>query len=278
MNKIVLLLFLFSFLSFNDMQAQCAQDYISLFPKGENIQQNGLIVIEGNGMAQKVINELTFLHPIYLQSGSHKVDLKLQEICIGQKNETQILLHPESELVLGGKYELKVDGLEGEEKRFFQREDEQGNSFFISWTVASEAYNELPVWKSLPKFKGLKHDKQEECENTVYAIFGVEIEAPYEVLVKTEVLDLTTNTSSVYHLQANGIGLWVGCEYRGGAFDLLENHNYKVRFDVLDRAGNVKGDWTDWVTFQVPEYKQKITQNPLIRWNCLPDDFPELLE
>ncbi len=274
MNKIVLFLFLFPFLSFNDMQAQCAQDYISLFPKGENIQQNGLIVIEGNGMAQKVINELTFLHPIYLQSGGHKVDLKLQEICMGQKNETQILLRPESELVVGGKYELKVDGLEGDEKRFFQREDEQGNSFFISWTVASEAYLESPVWKSLPRFGTLIGDKQGECERTVYAAFVVDIDAPYETLVKTEVVDLVTNKSSFYYLPIEEGSVWVGSEYRGGAFDLEEGHNYQVRFDVLDAVGNATGDWTDWTSFQMPEYRHPLASP---REGCIPH-FDLLLE
>jgi len=252
MKRTALLLFLFPLLWANFIQAQCGQDYISLFPKGETIQANGLIVIEANGMAQKVVNELTFLHPIYLQSGSHKVYLTLKESRTGQVDETQILLRPESALVAGGKYELKVEGLEADEKKFFQREDEEGNSFFISWRVASEEYIELPVWKSLPKFGGLMHDKQGECERTVYATFGVEIEAAYETLVKTEVFDITANTNSVYYLQANERGLWVGCEYRGGAFDLVENHNYKVRFDVLDAVGNATGDWTDWVSFQIP--------------------------
>ncbi|MFK7906952.1 MAG: hypothetical protein AB8B69_17595 [Chitinophagales bacterium] len=276
MKRIALILFLFPFLWSASMQAQCSQDYISLFPKGETIEANGLIVIEANGMAQKVVNELTFLHPIYLQSSSHKVYLTLKESRTGQVDQTQVLLLPESALIAGEDYELKVDGLEADEKRFFQREDEQGNSFFISWTVSSEEYNEPPVWKGLPKFGMLMHDKQGECERTVYATFGVEIEAPYEVLIKTEVFDIIANTNSVYYLQANERGLWVGCEHRGGAFDLVENHNYKVRFDVLDAVGNATGDWTDWVSFQVPEYKQKVTRIP--RWNCLPDDYPELLE
>lgn len=269
MNRIVLLFIVsFTFLPIK-VSAQCSSSHVTFFPKSETLQQNSLIVIEGNGMAQKVINELTFFHPIYLQSGSHKVNLKLEEIRSGQKDETQILLRPEIELVVGGRYELKVGDLEEDEKIFFEGKDESGNNYAISWIVTENSNTQPFEWKNKSKFLQFvyKKEAEEDCVVNSYAMFEIDIDSPGEVLVNTEVIDMETNERFEYYLQLNENRLLVGNGIGDGAIVLQENHNYKLRFDVFNTAERPKGNWSDWVSFKVPEYSKP---PPPMR-GCLPE-------
>ncbi len=251
MKKLILF---FSFLiATTSILAQCGQNRISFFPKGEHITPYPILMISGNQMTQKVINELTYLRPVYLQSNQHKVALSIVEKCEGQADETQILLRPKSKLRIGQEYSLKVEGLEGKEQQLFERKDTKGNSFFISWTVTEKILEGALNWTTPPRLMSVHYDKEEDCQSAAaYALFKVNIPQPYETLVKTEVVDIQTGKTAVYYLQSESNQLIVGKEAFGGAFDFVENHEYKVRFDLLHINGLATGNWTYWTTFQSP--------------------------
>lgn len=269
MKTILLLTFLLLFLPQKNTFAQCSLDQISFFPKSETLQKNGLIVIEGNGMTQKILNELTFLHAIYLESQSHIVNLRLQEKRSGQVGEVQILLRPENELIVGERYELKVEGLEADEKKTFEREDENGKSYFISWQVVEDGKSEPFVWKENFQFQYCIYEEDEECPSTLYAMFQMDMENPFEVLVKTEVIDLESNKTFTYYLQFEEDHLLVGSGLGDGAVELVENHNYKVRFDIFNTTEKPKGNWSDWVSFKIPDYKPPIDHSH--KFGCIPN-------
>lgn len=265
MKKLILF---FSFLiATTSIFAQCGQNRISFFPKGEHLTPYPIIMISGNQMTQKVINELSYLHPIYLQSTQHKVALSIVEKCEGQADETQILLRPKSKLHIGQEYSLKVEGLEGEEQKIFERKDAKGNSFFISWTVTETILEGALNWTTPPRLISVHYDQEEGCQPAAFALFKVDVPQPYETLIKTEVVDVHTGKTSVYYLQSESSQLIVGKEAFGGAFDFVENHEYKVRFDLLHINGLATGNWTYWTTFESPNSEKDDIMDLHIHYN-----------
>ena len=59
------------------VQADCMSKYISVYPTTKELKTDGLILIEGFGMSQKVIESLGSKYPVFLKSGNEKVELEI---------------------------------------------------------------------------------------------------------------------------------------------------------------------------------------------------------
>ncbi|MFK7907130.1 MAG: hypothetical protein AB8B69_18485 [Chitinophagales bacterium] len=254
MKKLALTLFLLS-LSISVFSI-CAPKEIEFFPHTNAVSPNSLISIEGYGKVQGIVNELGELYPIYLKCGNFEIELELIENCVSQGGRTRVVFRPTSQWVAGGRHELVVENLKPKDKRLFERRNTNGEAFPISWGVTKNMDKSPPQWLQKPKLKDTFWIDY-GCGPASYALFDYELKDDSQVLIKTEVLDLHTNDSTVYYLQReiNDTQLKVGHEMCGGAFRFKKNHNYKVRFELMDACGNVTGVWTDWVEFESPENK-----------------------
>ncbi|MFK7907132.1 MAG: hypothetical protein AB8B69_18495 [Chitinophagales bacterium] len=245
MRKLSAILFLLVIHS--SLLACCSTGIINVFPYNDKINSNTLIMIEGTSKFQKVVNELSYLYPIYLESGTQKVNLIAIENCYGDKISTQVLLRPEEGLKVGYRYELKVEKLDAEAQRYFYRiENEVHNPY--SWIVEEENL-EKPTWNLLPKFRG--EFRPTMFPQAAYALFELDVSNGFSVLIKTELIDITTQKSLTYYLEEYN-ELKVGYGDCQGPFDFEENHQYKVRFDILASNGQTSGTWTDWYEFESP--------------------------
>jgi len=226
------------------MLASCLPYGISAFPKSNEISQNSILMVEGYAFSQGIIVELNKKYPIYLQSGNHRVKLSIKETCEGGFSLTQAMLKIEGELIVGKKYDLKVDNLTKDER---EMHDFSG----ISWTVKKDIDTTLPIWNKQPKHAENTFVMY-GCGPDVYASFEMEIADDSETLVKTELIDLKTNEKRIYFLQHSGSLLNIGHGMCAGAFNFKNDRKYKARFDIVDASGNTLNKWTDWVQFESP--------------------------
>jgi len=244
MKKLLILVFV-SFFSFS-LFADCGFGGIGVFPIGNEISKNSIIMIEGYAMSQKTIKNLQEGNQAYLKSGNHIVELKMIDIFIGEYRLTQAILKPEEELIVGKEYRLEIDSL----SRFDHIYKRGAYNKPVSWKVKDEIDNEKPFWRSEMRPKFLNTSRIEYgCGPAVYAHFQVKINDTSETLVKTEVMDLKTEKSTIYYLTSKDGKLDIGHGMCSGAFSLRKKGKYKVRFDLMDASGNSFGRWSEWTTF-----------------------------
>lgn len=224
--------------------ADCMSSGIWAFPKSETISQNSIIMLEGYAMSQDIIIGLNKDYPIFLQSGSHQVKLSVKENCEGGYGLTQAILNIDDELIVGKKYKIQIDNLPKEERRMHHLSK-------TSWTVKKDVDKTIPVWNKKPEH-GENIFMMYGCGPEVYASFEIEIADNSETLVKTELMDMKTNTKQIYYLEHSDGKLDIGHGMCAGAFNFEHERDYKVRFDLVDASGNTLNEWTDWVQFKSP--------------------------
>jgi len=243
--KKLLLLVMASFFSFS-LFGKCGNSGIWVFPNGDEIAKNSIIMIEGYARSQETIKSFKKRNKAYLKSEDHIVKLKVENIFIGEYGLTQAILRPEEELIVGKKYTLKIDsiGLINPMHKI----GAYGKP--VSWKVQDVFDNEKPFWSSgmRPKLTSKTYEEY-GCGPAVYAHFQVKINDASETLVKTEVMDLKTNKSTIYYLSSQEGKINIGHGMCSGAFALRKNGKYKVRFDLMDASGNSFGRWSEWTTF-----------------------------
>lgn len=241
MKKLLILVFVF-FYGFS-LFAKCGPGGIWVFPKGDEISKNSILMIEGNERTQKTIKQLKAGNQAYLKGGDHIVKLEVVNIYIGEYGLTQAILKPKEELMLGKEYTLTIDSV----GRFDQIHKMGTYGKLISWKVKDSIDNEKPLWRSemLPKFLNTSSTRY-GCGPAIFAHFQVKINDASETLIKTEVMDLKTNESTIYYLTSKDGKIAVGHGMCSGAFALSKNGKYKVRFDLLDASGNSFGKWSEW--------------------------------
>lgn len=249
MKKSLILVFVF-FYSIS-LFAKCGNSGIRVFPKSEEISTNSQFMIEGFAMSQQIIRNLNKENSIYLESNSHIVKLKVVEIREGEFRLTQAILKLDENLKQGEEYALKIDGLKNKVSMY--KYNQYGKK--VSWRVNDSIDKKKPFWKSYPKLIEKTYERF-GCGPAIYATFGLEIEDKSETLVKTEVMDLETNKTTIYYLQSKEGKLDVGHGMCSGAFGYKNNGKYKVRFNLLDASGNSLEKWTGWINFS--EFSKKM--------------------
>lgn len=241
MKKILIVVFV-SFYNFS-LFAECLEGGIRVFPDGNEIVRNSIIMIEGFAFSQETVVNLRNENHAYLISGDHIVQLDLLDIYKGEYSSTQAILKPQEELIAGNEYVLKIDSL----SRFDQTYKIRTYGKPVSWKIKNEIDKRTPSWKAemRPKLLNTSYIRY-GCGPAVFAHFQVKINDASEVLVKTEVMDLKNNETTIYYLSSRDGKIDVGHGMCSGAFSFSKNGKYKVRFDLMDASGNSFGRWSEW--------------------------------
>lgn len=232
--------------------ARCGSTGFSALPSTEIIKQNSLILLTGYASSQEVVSALNKQYPVYLAAEGHQVKLSVVRIEKGAFSMTEAVLKPDKLLQPGVSYQLKIDGLTANQAARLVRYNAQGEKEPLSWQVEAGLDTEVPVLLKQPTLVASWYVPF-GCGPSVGVAFTMETKDRSQVLVETEVLDLSTGTSTVALL---GIGnqqrVRVGHGMCFGAFVFLENRKYKVRFRLMDVCGNKSKQWTDWSKFDSP--------------------------
>jgi len=248
-----LITIILSLILYGQALAKCSSSGIWAYPSKSEINQNSMIILDGYARSQRIIDSLNIGHPIYLEANGHLVKLQVLEINKGMFSLTQAILQPEEILIGGKSYKLKIENLtEWEQKLLSRWNSETGKYEPISWTVKSGIDNEIPKWQSRPKLVD-KTTVWYGCGPAIYAVFDSKIEDDSQTLIKTQLVDISTNETYTYYLTLNKYGkLNVGHGMCSGAFDFKPNNKYKIRFSLTDLSGNSNAEWTEWIKFDSP--------------------------
>lgn len=211
-----------------------------------------MIILEGYGTSQKIINLLNKDYPVYLETEGHKVKLNIKGTYKGMHALTQAIMVPEQKLISGKTYELKIDNLSPLDKSELLRWNSKlKKRETINWKV-SGIDNSIPEFINEPKLLD-KKTVQYGCGPAVYADFNIQTKDDSELLLKTELVDTKNGESTIYFLIANKSGkISVGHGMCSGAFGYKKDGQYKIRFSLMDICGNEGNNWTAWIKFESP--------------------------
>jgi len=231
------LIILFALFLTSSAFADCEDTGIRVFPEGETLGQNSIIVLEGYAESQKIILGLNKKYPVYFKSGEKKVNLMVKEICIGQYYLTQALLTPETKLESGLEYTLCIDSLPNQEA--FTRYNYKSNKLeFIKYKVVDRSDTDNPILLSKPKV--LKKILEfYGCGDVDFVVFDFHVKDSSDLIIKTIVKNLASGKESAYYLEPRNNQIYVGHDMCSGAFVFDNSSKYEVEFSILDTSGNL---------------------------------------
>lgn len=245
------------------LQAKCYTGGLSFWPTSKSIKANSILMVEGNGSSQAMIQGLGTTYEAFFQLGNQRIPLQVKEILVGQYNLSQAVLQPSGRLKVGEQYELLIRGkgattgnaIEG--AKGFHRDK-------VYYTVEAGLDQTAPVWISLLQEKG-KHYEEFGCGPEVSVEFAGVVYDQSEYLVKAAVQDLATGKATAYYLRPNDKStphvldkdetglISIGHGMCVGAFELEKGKRFSVVFTLVDASGNT----TSWagppIQFTRPE-------------------------
>ena len=228
----ILLVFILTSIS---AHADCGQFGMSFFPKQKQISKNSMFIIQGYATSQSTISSFKN-RLIYLESDTGElVELKLQEILIGQLEITQAIFRLSQQLKPNTTYFLKYSEQTKGEEAEMQRYNSQTEKYEkVFWTTST-----VPFLQPLNSDLKIEFEKTEliyyGCGPSVNAIFNVNETA--ETWYRTEVVNLISNKKTVYYITAWKGKLNVGQEMCAGAFTFDQDATYEVRFTAMNTDG-----------------------------------------
>lgn len=219
------------------VHADCVGNLLTVFPEGNTIKQNSIIMLEGYGTSQSVIKDLDKKYPVYLSAGKSKVGLMVKEICVGQFDVSQAILVPKSKLIPGVEYTLVIDNLP--ENEFLNRFNvKTGKNEKIKYKVTADTDTDKPVLYQA--IKELKKDyAMYGCGPARQVVFNMPVKDKSEVLIKTTILNVKTSQSTTYYLTPEENKIKVGHGMCGGAFTFDNGKYYRASFAFMDASGNI---------------------------------------
>lgn len=224
------------------------------FPYGPTIRQNSIFVLNGMSEGQKIILGLNKEYNIYLRSGETTVRLLVTETHIGEHNETQALLRPETLLEPGREYVLCIDSLR--ECGGFTRYNPMTDSIeSMTYKVLAGVDTEPPKVSSRPKVLE-KIFIYAGCGPISHVWFSNPAKDELDVIVKTTVVALKTGKQATYYLEPYGHNkdfIRVGYDMCSGAFGFEEGEEYEVEFSFMDASGNMTVWEGDRIKFTKPD-------------------------
>ena len=249
MKKIILLLLL-SF-GVKTAFAECAIRTMNFFPETKEISLNSKFIIQGYGLSQETIIGFK-TRKVFLESEHGElIELHLQEFYIGQMALTQAVFCPVTELKPNTKYVLKyADQTKSEEQEMYQYNRAKQIQEKVYWKTTAEKHLD-------PLNSDLTLDFEETevvlygCGPSANAVFAIKNKPKAEIWYKTEVVDLSTNTKTVFYIKEWDDKLQVGHGMCAGAFTYKNKGNYKVRFTPMNIDGKSLKT-TEWTTFESP--------------------------
>lgn len=244
------LLFLFTFLlGFQSAIAECSSFGMQFYPMQEKINRNAMFIIQGYAMNINTIK--TFKNrKVYLKSESGElVELKLQEILYSQMNLAQAIFIPSKTLQPNTKYFLKYENQTAKETRDIQFRF-NGDNKPLYWITSSEEHGKTFSTPVSATYKD-SHVEHFGCGPAVSAIFDLKSDPSKKTWYRTELLDVSTNTTSVYYIQSYNNKISVGHNMCSGAFSFNRKGMYKVRFTPINSDGKA-ATATNWITFKSP--------------------------
>ncbi len=250
--KLILTIILSLFLA-NHSYSMCSWSGVFVYPTTSSIKSNSWIILEGYASSQPMIDSLNKGYTVYLESGSTKIPLRVEHVYKGSFRLTQAILIPTKKLIIGKTYYLKIDNLNNTEKETLTKWNSDTRSHEpISWLITDEMDTYSPELLELPKLIDKEYIRY-GCGPAIHTIFKILVKDKSDILVKTQLVDLTNGQETTYFLTLDDSGLLnVGHGMCSGAFNYRDKGKCKIRFCLFDSSGNSYNIWTNWINFDSP--------------------------
>ena len=95
--------------------AKCNEGGFTIWPENNKLCVGGIIMLEAYGNSESIVRNLNTKYSIYLKSDNDKIKLIIIDQQSGDINTSQVILKPESDLIVGKKYNLIIDSLDTEQ-------------------------------------------------------------------------------------------------------------------------------------------------------------------
>ncbi len=219
----------------------CTNFGLEAYPSKCNITSNSIFMIEGYGFGQEIIHSLNHKYPVYLLSSKSKVRLLVQEICVSRYDLTQAILKPETPLLFGEDYTLKIDSVSIYEG-IYRYNSQTQNYEVVKYKVDLIKDTIAPLLLKKPKIlkKTLTYYG---CGPSTYVIFDFPVVDSSEVFVKTTLKSIQSGREHTYYIRMYSNKLYVGHDMCSGEFDFDEGESYEIEFSLMDASGNFS-NWT----------------------------------
>ena len=255
MRNIILLLILTFGIKFS--HADCGMNGMQFYPEQKEISLNPMFIIQGYSFSQKTINSFKE-RKIYLESESGElITLNLREILKGEKQLTQAIFYPISELKQNTTYFLKYsDETENEVKEMMQYNSDKKARERVFWKTTDK--KNFETLNSSLKIIFKKNEViHYGCGPSVNALFDIENKTESEIWYKTEVIEIDTNKKTVFYIMEWKEKLNVGHGMCSGAFVFNRKSKYKVRFTPMNTDGQSLKT-TNWINIENPFLSDKL--------------------
>jgi hypothetical protein len=247
------LIILLFFLSLQSIFAKCANGGFQFYPEQKEISMNSMFIIQGYGTSQKLIIEFEKTKLFLISKNGELIELKLQELLKGERGLTQAIFKPEKELEPNTKYYLKHP--DNSIEYFKQWNSKLKKREKVHWKT-----NNQKTYETLDSNLQIEFEKTEViyygCGPSVNAIFNTSNSSDSEIWYKTEVFNMSSNSTKIYYIKDWNGKLNVGHGMCAGAFDFDRTSKYKVRFTPMNIDGN-KTTATKWFEFKNPYLTEK---------------------
>ncbi|MFN8713477.1 MAG: hypothetical protein ACK5Z2_11555 [Bacteroidota bacterium] len=221
----------------SQVKAECHSASLTIFPSSSSVCQNPIFIIEGYGLSEDIVTKLNINYPVYLQSGSKKINLLVVEVLEGDLYLTQAILKPAAELEAGVEYILLIDSLPKSQPLKAYNPSTRTYTPYTYKTLAKKD-TENPVLKSEPK-EVKKVYQHFGCGPAINVVYAFKINDESHVFVKTCVKNTETGKTTTYYLMLLGGQIRVGQDMCAGAFSLKTGNMFEVTFSFMDASGNV---------------------------------------
>ncbi len=231
--------------------ADCASSGMRFFPQQKKISLNSMFIIEGYESSVKTIEGFRSRRVFLQSSQGDLVELNLLQILKGQMRLAQAIFKPVQELQPNTTYFLKYsDQTDNETNEMMQWNSEKNEREKVYWETTDKKKNPL-----LNSDLSIEYEKLEVihfgCGPSANAIFNLINRADSETWFKTEVVDLSTDTNTIYYIKEWYGKVNVGHGMCFGAFTFNREAKYKVRFTPMNNDGEILTT-SNWIFFDSP--------------------------
>ncbi len=262
MKKTIFILALISFIFTNFVQAKCSDWSTEFYPSNSFLTSKGIIVFKGYGGAFQIVNGLGKEYPVFMQSGNHKVALKIKEIYRGF-NTLQAVLEPTEPLKVGEEYEFIVENYKPiDEFHNIQKYNQKTIKYEKPiWKIVENSKNEgvknETIWQKLPTVKEKKFTAF-GCGPSVHVIFSTKIKSNSGYYVKATLTNTKTKYVSSYLFNAlYDETIAIGHGMCSGEFGFGIDKDFSIVFDLVDLEGKSMKMETKPITFEAPVEKSR---------------------
>jgi hypothetical protein len=243
-------------LAFKQVIACCAGGLIEVSPRGNEISQNPIILIDFMERDYKVYDLLLKATFYLVDENGGKINLDIIETNKAFNTGAQALLRPRSGLEMEQIVSIKIEGLNVSDekiKKFINHVQSK------KWSVCFDKDTTIPKFNQEVTHEYINHFGSSASGHGILGnvVFWDNNEYTYQINNRKEkqiLLEVTSKEGNKYIIQTHSNSFWIYDGICGSTFELKQDTEYSFEIRLIDLSGN-KSDETKQVKFKTGNYR-----------------------